>query len=138
MVVRPAMLYGAECWPLKEKHNTKLSVAEMRMLRWMSGFTLRDRIRNEHIREKVGVAPVEYKIRESRLRWFGHIKRRPSNDPVMRVEVLDSTYVKKGRGRPKKSWLENIRNVLSLLDLNENLTFNRTQWRKRIHVADPT
>ncbi|KAI0491421.1 hypothetical protein KFK09_025681 [Dendrobium nobile] len=55
MVVRPAMLYGAECWPLKEKHNTKLSVAEMRMLRWMSGFTLRDRIRNEHIREKVGV-----------------------------------------------------------------------------------
>ena len=44
MVVRPAMLYGAECWPLKEKHNTKLSVAEMRMLRWMSGFTLKNRI----------------------------------------------------------------------------------------------
>ncbi|KAH0454287.1 hypothetical protein IEQ34_016211 [Dendrobium chrysotoxum] len=64
MVVRPAMLYGAECWPLKEKHNTKLSVAEMRMLRWMSSFTLRDRIRNEHIREKVGVAPVEDKIRK--------------------------------------------------------------------------
>ncbi|KAI0494972.1 hypothetical protein KFK09_025118 [Dendrobium nobile] len=97
MVVRPAMLYGAECWPLKEKHNTKLSVAEMRMLRWMSGFTLRDRLRNEHIREKVGVAPVEDKIRESRLRWFGHIKRRSFDDPVMRVEVLDLTYVKKGR-----------------------------------------
>ncbi|KAI0531437.1 hypothetical protein KFK09_000992 [Dendrobium nobile] len=84
MVVRPAMLYGAECWPLKEKHNTKLSVAEMRMLGWMSGFTLRDRIQNEHIREKVGVAPVEDKIRESRLRWFGHIKRRPSDDPICR------------------------------------------------------
>ncbi|KAH0456366.1 hypothetical protein IEQ34_014273 [Dendrobium chrysotoxum] len=95
MVVRPAMLYGAECWPLKEKHNSKLSVAEMRMLRWMSGFTLRDRIRNEHIREKVGVAPVEDKIRESRLRWFGHVKRRPLDDPVRKVEVLDLTYVKK-------------------------------------------
>ncbi|PKU84030.1 ataxia telangiectasia mutated family protein [Dendrobium catenatum] len=88
--------------------------------------------------EKVGVAPVKDKIRESRLRWFGHIKRRPCDDPVRRVEVLDLTYVKKGRGRPKKTWLENIRNDLSLLDLNENLTFNRTQWRKRIHVADPT
>ncbi|KAH0468953.1 hypothetical protein IEQ34_002185 [Dendrobium chrysotoxum] len=96
LVVRPAMLYGVECWPLKEKHNTKLSVAEMRMLRWMSSFTLRDRIRNEHIREKVGVAPVEDKIRESRLRWFGHIKWWPSNDPVRKVEVLDLTYVKKG------------------------------------------
>ncbi|PKU77736.1 hypothetical protein MA16_Dca005568 [Dendrobium catenatum] len=106
MVVRPAMLYGAECWPLKEKHNTKLSVAEMRMLQVVE--------------------------------WFGHIKRRPCDDPVRRVEVLDLTYVKKGRGRPKKTWLENIRNDLSLLDLNENLTFNRTQWRKRIHVADPT
>ncbi|KAI0502648.1 hypothetical protein KFK09_017604 [Dendrobium nobile] len=48
----------------------------------MSGFTLRDRIRNEHICEKVGVAPVEDKIRESRLRWFSHIKRKPSDDPV--------------------------------------------------------
>ncbi|KAH0466342.1 hypothetical protein IEQ34_006445 [Dendrobium chrysotoxum] len=103
MVVRPAMLYGAECWPLKEKHNSKLSVAEMRMLRWMSGFTLRDRIQNEHIREKVGVAPVEDKIRESHLRWFGHIKRQPPDDPVRKVEVLDLTYVKKGRGRPKKT-----------------------------------
>ncbi|KAH0464929.1 hypothetical protein IEQ34_005032 [Dendrobium chrysotoxum] len=86
MVVIPEIIYGAECWPLKEKHNTKLSVAEMRMLSWMSGFTLRDRIRNEHIREKVGVAPVEDKIRESRLRWFGHIKQQPSDDPVRKVE----------------------------------------------------
>ncbi|KAH0470061.1 hypothetical protein IEQ34_001619 [Dendrobium chrysotoxum] len=98
MVVRPAMLYGAECWPLKEKHNTKLCVAEMRMLRWMSGFTLRDRIRNEHIREKVGVAPVEDKIRESRLRWFGHIKRRPSDDPVRKVEALEPAVHGRGRG----------------------------------------
>ncbi|KAI0511338.1 hypothetical protein KFK09_011967 [Dendrobium nobile] len=123
MVVRPAMLYGAECWPLKEKHNTKLSVTEMRKLRWMSGFTLRDRIRHE----KVGVAPVEDKIRESRLRWFGHIKRMPSNDPIRKVADLYLTYVKIGRGRPKKIWFENIRNDLSLLYLNENLIFNKTQ-----------
>ena len=104
MVVRPTMLYGAECWPLKEKHKSKLSVTEMRMLRWMSGFTLRDRMRNEYIREKVGVAPMTDKIRESRLRWFGHIKRRPFNDPLRRVDVLNITYVRKGRGRPKKTW----------------------------------
>ncbi|KAH0468649.1 hypothetical protein IEQ34_001881 [Dendrobium chrysotoxum] len=92
------LIVGKECWPLKEKHNIKLGVAEMRMLRWMIGFTPRDRIRNEHIREKVSVAPVEDKIRESRLRWFGHIKRRSSDDPVRKVDVLDLTYVKKGRG----------------------------------------
>jgi len=75
-VTRPAMLCGAKCWPLKEKH-IELSIAEMRVLRWMSDFTLKDGKQNEHLHEKVGVAPIEDKIRESRLRWFNHIKRRP-------------------------------------------------------------
>ncbi|KAH0457221.1 hypothetical protein IEQ34_015128 [Dendrobium chrysotoxum] len=36
------------------------------------------------------------------------------------------------------SWLDNIRNNHSLLNLKENLTLNKAQWRKRIHAADPT
>ncbi|XP_059303594.1 uncharacterized protein LOC132055665 [Lycium ferocissimum] len=32
-VVRPAMLYGTECWPVKKAHVQKMKVAEMRMLR---------------------------------------------------------------------------------------------------------
>jgi hypothetical protein len=31
--IRPAMLYGAECWPIKRRHVQQLSVAEMHMLR---------------------------------------------------------------------------------------------------------
>jgi hypothetical protein len=30
--IRPAMLYGAECWPTKRRHVQQLSVAEMHML----------------------------------------------------------------------------------------------------------
>ncbi|KAG5584525.1 hypothetical protein H5410_044959 [Solanum commersonii] len=37
VVVRPTMLYGAECWPIKNSHTQKMKVAEMRMLRWMCG-----------------------------------------------------------------------------------------------------
>ncbi|KAF3682123.1 putative pre-mRNA-processing factor 6-like [Capsicum annuum] len=62
VAVRPAMLYGAECWPVKNSHIKKLKVAEMRMLRWMYGHTRKDRIRNESIREQVGVASAEDKI----------------------------------------------------------------------------
>ena len=76
MVVRPAVLYGSECWPPKKTQVQLLMVAEMRMVRWMCGFTRLDRIRNGKIRGLDEVAPIEEKMRESRLRWFGHVKRR--------------------------------------------------------------
>ncbi|XP_019257694.1 PREDICTED: uncharacterized protein LOC109235903 [Nicotiana attenuata] len=38
-VVRPAMLHGAESWPVKKSHVQKVRVAEMTMLRWMCGRT---------------------------------------------------------------------------------------------------
>ena len=43
------------------------------MLRWMYGKTRMDKVRNEDIRSLVGVASIEDKIRENRLRYFGHI-----------------------------------------------------------------
>jgi len=58
MVVRPALLYGAECWSIKKTQVQRLMVAEMRMIRWMCGYTRLDRIRNMVFRERVGVAVV--------------------------------------------------------------------------------
>ena len=40
----------------------------MRMIRWMCSFTRLDRIRNEIIREKARVAPIEDKMRDVRLK----------------------------------------------------------------------
>ncbi|KAF3651997.1 Ataxin-3 -like protein [Capsicum annuum] len=132
--VRSAMLYGAECWPVKNSHVQKLKVAEMRMLRWMCGFMRADRVRNEIIREKVGVASVEDKIREVRLRWFGHVMRRGTDAPVRRCERLALDGFKRGRGRPKKYWREVIRRDMEQLRLTEDMTLDRKVWRKSIRV----
>ena len=51
-IVKPAMMYASETWAVKKSQY----VAEMRVLRLMSGVTKVDRIRNEIIRviTKVG------------------------------------------------------------------------------------
>ena len=74
--VRQAMVYGAETWAVKKAQEKKLDVAEMRMLRWMSGFTKLDRIWNERIRGKTKVGEISKKVQESRLKWYGHVLRR--------------------------------------------------------------
>ncbi|KAM1768214.1 hypothetical protein ACFX12_046213 [Malus domestica] len=44
----------------------------------------------------------------------------------------------RGRGRPRKTLEETLRKDFEYLDLTEDMTQNRAQWRSRIHIADPT
>lgn len=41
--IRTDMLHGVEGWAVKKKHVHEMSVAEMRMLKWMCGKTRKDR-----------------------------------------------------------------------------------------------
>ena len=60
-----------------------------------------DKVRNKDIRCLVRVAPIEDKMRENCLQWFGYIKRRSRDAPVGMMEKIDITQGKKLRGRPK-------------------------------------
>jgi hypothetical protein len=111
-VIRPAMLYGAECWPTKRQHIQQLSVVEMRMLRWICGHTRRDRVRNDDIRERLGVAPVEEKLVQHRLRWFGHMQRRSAEAPIRNGVIRRTDNKKRGRGRPNLTWEESMKRDL--------------------------
>ncbi|KAK3568427.1 hypothetical protein QTP86_006934 [Hemibagrus guttatus] len=75
-VVRAAMLYGLETVSLRKRQESELEVAELKMLRFSLGVTRLDRIRNEYIRGTAHVGRLGDKVREDRLRWFGHVQRR--------------------------------------------------------------
>jgi len=92
MVVRFALIYGVECWPIKKSHVQRIRVAEMRMIRWMCVHTRLDKIRNEVSRGKIQIASIEDKMREARLRWFDHI-RRSMDAPVRRCENFEQKGV---------------------------------------------
>ncbi|RCV30701.1 hypothetical protein SETIT_6G116400v2 [Setaria italica] len=99
--IRPAMPYGAGCWPTKRQHVQQISVAEMSMLRWICDHTRRDRVRNEDIRGRLGVAPIEEKLIQHRLRWFGHVQQKAPEAPVRSGTLRRDSNVKRGIGRPK-------------------------------------
>lgn len=52
-------------WSIDRKIEQRINVAEMRVLRWISGVTIKDKIKNWYI---TGVASKVEKMRKTRLR----------------------------------------------------------------------
>jgi len=75
-------------------------------------------------------------MREVKLHWYGHIRRRPMNAPVRRCETIECHDYSRSRGKSKKSWSEVIRHDLKTLGLVEDMAQDRKLWRVRIKVAD--
>jgi hypothetical protein len=86
--VRSCMIYGSEKWTMKKEHKTKLETTEMRMIRLMCGVSLRDKKTSSELRDRVGVETIGEICRRSRLRWFGHVKRKVDDDWVRRCTEL--------------------------------------------------
>jgi hypothetical protein len=126
-VIRPVMLYRAECWPTKRRHVQQLSVAVMHMLRWICGHTRRDRVRNDDIRERLGVAPVEEKLVQHRMRWFGHMQRRPAEAPIRNGVIRQTGNKKRGRRQPNLTWEESVKRDLKDWCITKELALDRKE-----------
>lgn len=66
-----------------------------------------DRIQNEEICLHIGVALIEEKMWESRLRWFGHMKKRAILSKLREQ--------KRGGGRRKITLVEVIKKNISIM-----------------------
>ena len=51
--ILPAMTYGSETWSLTKPQENKLMTTQGKMERIMLGITLRDKVRNEEIRQEL-------------------------------------------------------------------------------------
>jgi len=76
--------------------------------------------------ERVGVAPIVEKLVENRLRWFRHVERRLVDVVVRRVDQMEESHVKRGRGRPRKTIRETITKDLEINELDPNMVYDRT------------
>ncbi|GJV26340.1 RNA-directed DNA polymerase, eukaryota, reverse transcriptase zinc-binding domain protein [Tanacetum coccineum] len=122
--VMAAQKKSKECWPITKAQGNRVEVAELRMLRWTCGKTMLDMIPNGAFRAKLEVDSIIYKMREGRLRWFGHVKRRPQTTPVRRVEALVVDSLRRS-GRPKLRWEDRLKQDMKELLLSEDMTSDR-------------
>ena len=104
------------------------------MLRWFCGHTRRDRVRNEVIRKRVGVAPIEEKITQHQLRWFGHVQRRPPEAPVRSGVLKCVDKVQRGRCRPKMTWDESVKRDLKNWNISKEIVLDMSAWGLTINV----
>jgi hypothetical protein len=107
------------------------------MLRWICGHTRRDRVQNDDIQERPGVAPVEEKLVQHRLRWFGHMQRRPTKAPIRNGVIRRTGNKKRGKGRPNLTWEESVKRDLKDWYITNELALDRREWKLAIHVSEP-
>ena len=98
------MLFVMETMPITSSQvkNFYLEVTEMKMCRWACGYTLREQMRHDNIRERLKVENITERCRKARLRWFGHVERR-DHEYVGR-KTLEMVTSGSRRGRPLQIW----------------------------------
>ena len=99
------MTYGSETRLLLVDIGLKFERAEMQMIRWMCGISMKDRRTNEELRRLVGVEPITTVIRSVRLRWYGHVMRKCDEDWVKKCMEF-RVEGRRPDGRPRRTWLE--------------------------------
>ena len=106
------------------------------MLRFAMGVTRKEKIRNEFIRGTVKVERLGMKMREGRLRWYGHVMRR-DQEYVGRKILKMNLSGKRKRGRPKRRFVDVVKEDIGEAGAREMDVENRTIWRKMIRCGYP-
>jgi len=75
--VRSSMMHGtgSETWPVRNENEVALQRADMRMVRWMCGVKLQDRVPSKELRGRLRLDDIISVLQQNRLRWHGERER---------------------------------------------------------------
>ena len=136
-IVRPVATYGAETKQMTAVETRAYGVMEMKMLRWSLGHTRLERIRNETIRGRLKVQPIVNSLAASRLRWYGHVQRRPPEAVCKSADRIVFAG-KRPKGRPRLRWIDNLKKDMNAAGLSAADSICRDRWKALVKEAYPT
>jgi len=104
----------------------------MDALRRSAGISKLDRKTNEYIREKMDAQDMILDdITRKQLIWYGHVERM---DPIRltRIMIYWKPEARKQRGRPRRTWKDEIYTAMNERDLRISKWNNRRQWNTKV------
>lgn len=75
--VTTILMYGCETWPLLAHDIGKLEAFDQRCRRHILHISWEDRVTNTEVYRRTRGTPIGQLIRQTRLRWLGHVARMP-------------------------------------------------------------
>ena len=128
--VSPVITYGLEAIAWTEALENKLEIFQNKIMRMMTNHKLSDKISIENLRKKTNLPPLISSVKRNKIRLFGHLKR--SEKGVAKICIEGNVPGKRGRGRPRHRWRDDITNwtgISSWTKMNKKIQ-NRKEWRK--------
>ena len=151
-IVVPTLTYGSEVWKWNVAEQSKIRAVEMIYLRAAIGVTRMDRVRNDEVYERCGMAEglpgvncgVVNWVNRNALKWYGHVRRIPEERMAKKV-YQSKVSGEPGRGRPPMTWeckveqylKERVGGGLRSLEAAKVACSDRKLWRPFCHGHPP-
>jgi hypothetical protein len=137
--VVPSGIYACQTWNISVKDMAAVEAVQSQILRRMFHLSLRTPTKDVLLlaRGKNGkIAPIECRIRQSQLRYYGHVMRKNESDPIRRTVHCERPGVSK-LGRNYECWRSAIVKAGELFGMNiddDTLINDRIQWRRQLNT----
>jgi hypothetical protein len=129
VLVESVLLYGSEIWTLNKYYRKGLQAVEMDYLRRSERASRLQHISNQEIRTRMNAEEsIIDRIKNKGLSWFGHVLRMGEERWPKQLYQWKPPGKRK-RGRPKKSWREEMMTVMQSRGLNIEDAQDRRLWR---------
>ena len=138
-IVRTSLLYGCETWAVTASDQRKLEVFDNDCLRRILRVRRIDHVPVITLRRTCHLISVPSLLLQRRLRWFGHVSRRPQDELLHRaLHISPDVSWRRRPGGQLKTWSTTIKQDLSLMSgpqVHGLRTWNRCWLQLSVDLA---
>jgi len=133
-LILPILLYNCALWTLTKALSDDLDIWHRKKLRYLLNISHPHHISNDALYNETKESPISSICRKRRLLWFAHVIREgPNSSSFQALEmVMDTSDIKKPRGRPPTRWIDTIKNDLKPINISlsqaVHLAEDRLSW----------